>query len=165
VCEPVETFQLEIPVGALPVVTVTLARLAGLVTGTAADAAAAALTLTGTIPTRNVQPLLAQLPEQTSGEAVFTSEVTHYTPVTGPAPERPRIGPNPLDRETWFRARFNALIIVALIPLALRGVAYQPRSAQALLRRNLLVYGVGGVIVPFIGIKLIDICLTGLGLS
>jgi K+-transporting ATPase ATPase B chain len=60
---------------------------------------------------------------------------------------------------------FNALIIVALIPLALRGVAYQPRSAQALLRRNLLVYGVGGVIVPFIGIKLIDICLTGLGLS
>jgi potassium-transporting ATPase ATP-binding subunit len=60
---------------------------------------------------------------------------------------------------------FNALVIVALIPLALRGVAYQPRSAQALLRRNLLVYGVGGVIVPFIGIKLIDICLTGLGLS
>jgi potassium-transporting ATPase ATP-binding subunit len=60
---------------------------------------------------------------------------------------------------------FNALIIVALIPLALRGVKYQPRSAQALLRRNLLVYGVGGVIVPFIGIKLIDLCLTGLGLS
>jgi K+-transporting ATPase ATPase B chain len=60
---------------------------------------------------------------------------------------------------------FNALIIVALIPLALRGVSYQPRSAQVLLRRNLLVYGVGGVIVPFIGIKLIDICLTGLGLS
>jgi K+-transporting ATPase ATPase B chain len=60
---------------------------------------------------------------------------------------------------------FNALIIVALIPLALRGVAYQPRSAQALLRRNLLLYGVGGVIVPFIGIKLIDICLVGLGLS
>src|ERR1700688_98192 len=60
---------------------------------------------------------------------------------------------------------FNALIIVALIPLALRGVAYQPRSAQALLRRNLLVYGVGGVIVPFIGIKLIDLCLTGLGLA
>jgi potassium-transporting ATPase ATP-binding subunit len=60
---------------------------------------------------------------------------------------------------------FNALIIVALIPLALRGVKYQPRSAQSLLRRNLLVYGVGGVIVPFIGIKLIDLCLTGLGLS
>ena len=104
VCEPVEAFRLEIPVGALPVVTVTLARLTGLVTGTEADGAAA-LTLTGTIPTRNVQPLLAQLPEQTSGEAVFTSEVTHYTPVTGPPPVRPRIGPDPLDRETWFRAR------------------------------------------------------------
>jgi K+-transporting ATPase ATPase B chain len=60
---------------------------------------------------------------------------------------------------------FNALIIVALIPLALRGVNYQPRPAQVLLRNNLLIYGVGGVIVPFIGIKLIDICLTGLGLS
>ena len=108
VCEPVETFQLEIPIGALPVVTVTVARLSGLVTGTEADAAAGAgtaLTLTGTIPTRNVQPLLAQLPEQTSGEAVFTSEVTRYTPVAGPPPLRPRIGPDPLDRETWFRAR------------------------------------------------------------
>jgi K+-transporting ATPase ATPase B chain len=60
---------------------------------------------------------------------------------------------------------FNALIIVALIPLALRGVNYQPKPAQVLLRRNLLIYGVGGVIVPFIGIKLIDVCLTGLGLS
>jgi ribosomal protection tetracycline resistance protein len=109
VCEPVETFQLEIPVGALPVVTVTLARLSGLVTGTETAGvgvgAGAAMTLTGTIPTRNVQRLLAQLPEQTSGEAVFTSEVTHYTPVTGSPPVRPRIGPDPLDRETWFRAR------------------------------------------------------------
>jgi ribosomal protection tetracycline resistance protein len=106
VCEPVETFQLEIPVGALPVVTVTLARLSGLVTGTeTTDVGAQTLTLTGTIPTRNIQRLLSQLPEQTSGEAVFTSEVTHYTPVTGPPPVRPRIGPDPLDRETWFRAR------------------------------------------------------------
>src|SRR5580698_5292156 len=60
---------------------------------------------------------------------------------------------------------FNALIIVALIPLALRGVNYQPRAAQVLLRNNLLIYGVGGVIVPFIGIKLIDLCITGMGLS
>jgi K+-transporting ATPase ATPase B chain len=60
---------------------------------------------------------------------------------------------------------FNALIIVALIPLALRGVKYEPRSAQALLRRNLVIYGIGGVIVPFIGIKLIDICLAGLHLA
>ena len=52
---------------------------------------------------------------------------------------------------------FNALIIPALIPLALRGVAYQPIGASALLRRNLLVYGLGGVIVPFVGIKLIDL--------
>ncbi len=51
---------------------------------------------------------------------------------------------------------FNALIIIALIPLALRGVKYRPMSAAALLRRNLLVYGVGGVIAPFPGIWLID---------
>ena len=59
---------------------------------------------------------------------------------------------------------FNALIIVALIPLALRGVQYVPSSAAALLRRNLLIYGLGGLIVPFIGIKLIDLCLTTFGL-
>ena len=52
---------------------------------------------------------------------------------------------------------FNALVIVALIPLALRGVRYRPSSAAALLNRNLLVYGLGGVIAPFIGIKLIDL--------
>jgi ribosomal protection tetracycline resistance protein len=105
VCEPIETFHLEIPASALPVVTVTLAHLSGLITGTQADGTSAALALTGTIPTRNVQSLLAQLPEQTSGEAVFTSEVTHYTPVTVSPAVRPRIGPDPLDRETWFRAR------------------------------------------------------------
>jgi K+-transporting ATPase ATPase B chain len=57
---------------------------------------------------------------------------------------------------------FNALIIVALIPLALKGVAYRPQNAETLLRNNLLVYGGGGVIVPFIGIKLIDLGLTAL---
>ena len=57
---------------------------------------------------------------------------------------------------------FNALIIVVLIPLALRGVRYRPLGAAALLRRNLLLYGVGGVIAPFIGIKLIDVLLTHL---
>jgi K+-transporting ATPase ATPase B chain len=55
---------------------------------------------------------------------------------------------------------FNALIIVALIPLALRGVAYRPRGANAVLRTNVLVYGVGGIIAPFIGIKLIDMILA-----
>jgi K+-transporting ATPase ATPase B chain len=60
---------------------------------------------------------------------------------------------------------FNALIIVALVPLALRGVAYRAMTAEALLRRNLLIYGVGGVIVPFIGIKLIDVVITALSLA
>jgi len=59
---------------------------------------------------------------------------------------------------------FNALIIVALIPLALRGVAYKAMSAESLLRQNLLVYGFGGLVVPFIGIKLIDMLITGIKL-
>ena len=60
---------------------------------------------------------------------------------------------------------FNALIIVALVPLALRGIKYRPEGAAALLRRNLLIYGVGGVIVPFIGIKIIDVVITTLRLA
>ncbi|HEY4252900.1 MAG TPA: potassium-transporting ATPase subunit KdpB [Roseomonas sp.] len=59
---------------------------------------------------------------------------------------------------------FNALIIVALVPLSLRGVRYAPIGAAALLRRNLLIYGIGGIVAPFIGIKLIDMLLTLLGL-
>ena len=59
---------------------------------------------------------------------------------------------------------FNALIIVALVPLALRGITYRPMGAAALLRRNLLIYGVGGIIVPFIGIKAIDVVITTLQL-
>jgi potassium-transporting ATPase ATP-binding subunit len=59
---------------------------------------------------------------------------------------------------------FNALIIVALIPLALRGVNYEPLSAEALLGRNLLIYGLGGIVVPFLGIKVIDVVITRLGL-
>lgn len=57
---------------------------------------------------------------------------------------------------------FNALVIVFLIPLALKGVSYKPMSAAALLRRNLWLYGVGGLLVPFIGIKLIDLILVAL---
>jgi K+-transporting ATPase ATPase B chain len=60
---------------------------------------------------------------------------------------------------------FNALIIIALIPLALRGVRYRPMGAAALLRRNLWIYGAGGVVVPFVGIKLIDLLLVALHLS
>ena len=60
---------------------------------------------------------------------------------------------------------FNALIIIALIPLALKGVSYRPTGATALLRRNLFIYGLGGLVVPFIGIKLVDLVVTGLGLA
>ncbi len=60
---------------------------------------------------------------------------------------------------------FNALIIVALIPLALRGVTYRPVGAATVLRRNLLIYGLGGILVPFIGIKLIDMLVTSIGLA
>ena len=60
---------------------------------------------------------------------------------------------------------FNALVIVALIPLALRGVGYRPLSAASLLRRNLLVYGLGGIVVPFVGIKLIDMAVAAIGLA
>lgn len=60
---------------------------------------------------------------------------------------------------------FNALIIVFLIPLALKGVKYRPVGAALLLRRNMLIYGLGGMIVPFIGIKLIDMTLSVVGLT
>ncbi|HBY33887.1 MAG TPA: potassium-transporting ATPase subunit B, partial [Delftia acidovorans] len=60
---------------------------------------------------------------------------------------------------------FNALIIIVLIPLALRGVPYRAIGASALLRRNLLIYGLGGLVVPFIGIKLIDMLLVALNLA
>ncbi len=60
---------------------------------------------------------------------------------------------------------FNALIIVALIPLAIKGVKYRPLGAGPLLRRNLLIYGLGGIIVPFPGIKLIDMALAAAGLA
>jgi potassium-transporting ATPase ATP-binding subunit len=60
---------------------------------------------------------------------------------------------------------FNALIIVGLIPLALRGVGYKAMSAEALLQRNLILYGVGGLIAPFLGIKLIDIIITAIHLA
>ena len=60
---------------------------------------------------------------------------------------------------------FNALVIIALVPLALRGIKYEPRGANAVLRENVLVYGLGGLIVPFIGIKLIDVLLTALHLT
>jgi K+-transporting ATPase ATPase B chain len=59
---------------------------------------------------------------------------------------------------------FNALIIIALIPLALRGITYRPRGANAILLRNVMIYGIGGLIVPFLGIKVIDILIIALKL-
>ena len=60
---------------------------------------------------------------------------------------------------------FNALVIVALVPLALRGIRYRPFGAAALLRRNLLLYGFGGIVIPFVGIKAIDMVITAIGLA
>ena len=59
---------------------------------------------------------------------------------------------------------FNALVIVFLVPLALRGVTYRPVGAASILKRNLLIYGAGGLIIPFIGIKAIDIALDFMGI-
>ena len=60
---------------------------------------------------------------------------------------------------------FNALIIIALIPLSLQGVRYVPQSAASVLRRNLLIYGIGGILIPFPGIKLIDLAVNAIGLA
>src|SRR6185369_8785351 len=60
---------------------------------------------------------------------------------------------------------FNALVIIVLVPLALRGVKTRASSAAVLLRRNLLIYGLGGIVVPFVGIKLIDLLIAGVGLA
>jgi K+-transporting ATPase ATPase B chain len=60
---------------------------------------------------------------------------------------------------------FNALIIVGLIPLALRGVKFRAEGAATVLRRNLLIYGLGGIVAPFVGIKLIDLIITVLGVK
>ena len=73
------------------------------------------------------------------------------------------------ERRRWLRTRWGlsapAVIIIALIPLALRGVKYRPMSAAALLRRNLLIYGLGGIVVPFLGIKIIDVVIHAMGLA
>jgi K+-transporting ATPase ATPase B chain len=60
---------------------------------------------------------------------------------------------------------FNALVIIALIPLALKGVAFKPIGAGPLLRRNLLIYGLGGIVIPFLGIKAIDMIVTVFNLA
>ncbi|MEU0033404.1 hypothetical protein ABZ063_05270, partial [Streptomyces sp. NPDC006333] len=86
--------------------------------------------------------------------------------IAGPHyPLHPPLSPAPFPAATS-AIIFNALIIVALIPLALRGVRYTPSSAHDLLRRNLMLYGLGGLVLPFVGIKLIDLLISrvpGLG--
>ena len=72
---------------------------------------------------------------------------------------------NIMHLKTPESAILSAIIFNALIPLALRGVKYRPMSAAALLQRNLFVYGFGGIVVPFIGIKLIDMLITAVGLA
>ncbi len=103
VCEPIERFSLEIPVWALPSISATLARAEGVIHDTVPGHDV--LELAGNIPTRCLRDLSALLPTLTRGEAIFTSEPDHYRPIQGPPPERTRVGPDPVDRPTWFRER------------------------------------------------------------
>ena len=100
VCEPDETFELEIPVNALPAVTVTVARLSGSMTGAAPVGDALALTRHAA---QQKRPAPAGPAPERPAAKVLTSEVTRYTPV-GPPPARYLNGPDPLDKKEWFRA-------------------------------------------------------------
>ena len=107
--------------------------------------------------------------EHALGRGSDATAVAYVETVADDATARWGIGTDPNIITASLRAvlsavMFNALIIVALIPLAIRGVAYRPIGAAALLRRNLLRYGVGGIVAPFIFIKLIDLGLVALGL-
>ena len=89
--------------------------------------------------------------------ALFAGSTRRSTPSTSCASSTP-------ESAILSAVIFNALVIVALIPLALRGVGFRPAPASVLLRRNLLVYGLGGILAPFMGIKLIDVVVTAVGL-
>lgn len=102
VCEPVHRFELDVPTATIGAVSSALGQLGGTVaTSRQGDRFTQ---LTGTIPADRVRPLAARLAELTHGEGVLTSELDHYRPVSGEPPTRPRRGPDPGDRETWFRA-------------------------------------------------------------
>lgn len=103
VCEPVERFILEIPVVSLAAVTATLGQSEGRITQTMQDGDR--LVLSGTLPTRRLLELTRGLPDLTRGEGVLQSEIDHDQPVIGTPPVRSRIGPDPLDAETWCRQR------------------------------------------------------------
>jgi ribosomal protection tetracycline resistance protein len=101
VCEPVDRVELDLPVAALGPVTAVLGRL-GAVVLEAAPAGGDGR-LVARLPTAAVPRLAAQLPDLTRGEGVLTTRLDDHLPVTGPAPRRPRRGPDPLDRAAWFR--------------------------------------------------------------
>jgi ribosomal protection tetracycline resistance protein len=101
VCEPVHRFHLDVPTTTIGPVSSALARVGGaVVTSNQGDRFTE---LTGTIPAVRIRALSGQLAELTHGEGVLTTEPDHYRPVAGPAPTRPRRGPDPADRQTWFR--------------------------------------------------------------
>lgn len=103
VCEPVEAFTVETTATTLESVVSLVSRREGVITDT--RPVHDRITIMGTIPVRQVRPLATVLPDLTSGEGILTVEHDHFSPVTGVAPERPRVGPDPLDALIWFRDR------------------------------------------------------------
>jgi ribosomal protection tetracycline resistance protein len=102
VCEPIHRFELDVPTPTLGPVSSALARAGGAVI--TSDQGDRFTELTGTIPATRIRALSGQLAELTHGEGVLTTELDRYRPVSGPPPTRPRRGPDPADRELWFRA-------------------------------------------------------------
>ncbi len=101
VCEPVHRFELEVPGAVLAATTALLGRLGGVLDGTQQQHDRT--TLTGSVPAASLRSLASRLPDLARGEAVLVTEPDHHRPVVGRAPERRRIGPDPLDRAAWFR--------------------------------------------------------------
>jgi ribosomal protection tetracycline resistance protein len=103
VCEPVDTFGVETTTDTMDAVVSLMARLEGTITNTRPGHDR--IMITGTLPARQVRSLATALPDPTRGEAVLSVEHDHYRPVSGTPPERPRVGPDPLDFELWVKAR------------------------------------------------------------
>lgn len=103
VCEPIERFSLQVPTWAVSPVTAAVANAEGIIGST--NPGHDEIELVGHIPTRTLRGLVQQLPDLAHGEAVLVTELDHFAAVTGRPPVRRRVGPDPLDRETWFRER------------------------------------------------------------
>ncbi|MGH3471705.1 MAG: GTP-binding protein [Nocardioidaceae bacterium] len=103
VCEPIEAFRLEVPQWAVQAVAKAIAHLEGALVDTAVIGEE--MVLSGSLPTRRMRGLVSALPELARGEAVLTSEVVRYQPVPGAPPRRRRVGPDPLNRDVWFKER------------------------------------------------------------